>query len=415
MTQTDNHKVGRAAFGFIFASTLMSAVSFSIVIPVLPELVRQLAGGDRADAAEWMMLLVSAWGLTQFVFSSLLGNLSDRYGRRPILLLSTLGLGIDFLFMATAPSLILFLVGRLISGATSASFSTARAYVADIVPETERTGAFGKLASTLSLGFIAGPALGGLLSQYDLRLPFLVAAAACLANFVLGLVVLRESLPAASRRSDVRWRLLEHGTANTRLFHGQDLRALLGVSFLVSLANMLWSSVWVLFCGYRFAWSPVEMGVQIMAAGVLGIAVQTWLVTPIVRRLGERRTLYCGLTISAASLMYAGVAPNALWFVASMPIAALGLILGPSLSGLLSAKAGPEHQGKIHGFAQSLHGLASIVGPPLFGFVFAWSIRQDAAHDLSALAVFISAGFLIGGLALGLVVRDEATQRIRDQ
>lgn len=357
----ENRTVGKAAFGFLFASTLMSAVSFSIVIPVLPELVRQFTGGDRAEAAEWMVLLVSAWGLTQFLFSSLLGDLSDRYGRRPILLLSTLGLGIDFLFMATAPSLVLFLVGRLISGATSASFPAARAYVADVVPQEQRTAAFGKLASTLSLGFMAGPALGGYLSQYSLRLPFVVAASVCLANFALGLVVLRESLPAQRRRSDIRWKPFARSVAGARLAAGAGLRALLGVSFLVSLANMLWGSVWVLFCGYRFGWSPVEMGLQIMAAGVLGVAVQTWLVGPIVRRLGERRTLHLGL---------------------------------------LSAKAGADHQGRVHGVAQSLHGLASIVGPPLFGFVFAWSLRQGAVPDLSGLAVFLSAGLFVGGLAL---------------
>jgi DHA1 family tetracycline resistance protein-like MFS transporter len=171
--------------------------------------------------------------------------------------------------------------------------------------------------------------------------------------------------------------------------------------------------VWVLFCGYRFGWSPLEMGFQIMAAGVLGVAVQAWLVGPIVRRLGERRTLYLGLLISAASLVYAGLAPSGWWFVASMPIAALGLILAPSLSGLLSAKAGPDHQGKVQGVAQSLHGLASIVGPPLFGFVFAWSLRQDAVPDLSALAVFMSAGLFIGGLVLASATPEESTERSR--
>jgi MFS transporter, DHA1 family, tetracycline resistance protein len=398
---------GRAAFGFVFASTLMSAISFSIVIPVLPELVRQFTGGDRADAAEWMMLLVSAWGLTQFVFSSLLGNLSDRYGRRPILLLSALGLGIDFLFMAVAPSLVLFLVGRLISGATSASFSTARAYIADVIPERERTAAFGKLASTLSIGFMAGPALGGVMSQHDLRLPFFVAAAMCLANFVVGVAVLRESLPAHRRRSDVSWRIFTFAP----IAHGEGLRALLGVSFLVSLANMLWGSVWVLFCGHRFGWSPVDMGLQMMAAGALGVVVQSWLVRPVVKRLGEWRTLWAGLLVTALSLVYAGFAPTGWWFVASMPVAALGLVLAPSLSGLLSARAGPEHQGRVHGVAQSLHGLASVIGPPLFGAVFAWSLRQHVGVDLSPLAVFLSAGILFVALVLAIVPMRSAVRR----
>lgn len=390
----------RAAFGFIFVSAVLSAVSFSIVIPVLPELVRSLSGGDRARAAEWMMLLASAWGLTQFLFSPLLGALADRYGRRPVLLLSSLGLALDFLLMALAPSLLVFLIGRLVGGATAASFPAARAYVADVTPEEGRAGAFGKLAAALSVGFMLGPALGGWLGEGDLRLPFFVAAGLCAANLVYGLLVLPESLPPDRRARTLSWHPFRGRRGFGLLKAAPRLASLVSVSFLSSLSNMIWGSVWVLFCGHRFDWSPAQMGLQMLAAGLLGVAVQAWLTGPLVSRLGGYRVLLLGLTVSAASLVWAGLSPNGWWFVASMPFAALGLILGPGLQALLSAEAAPEQQGRLQGAIQSLHGLATIVGPPIYGALFAWSLRQDSGVDFSGLVLMLSAAFL----AVGLVV-----------
>lgn len=391
---------GKGAFAFICISALMSALSFAIIVPVLPELVRELGGGDRATAAEWMMALASAWGVAQLVSSPLLGRLADRHGRRPVLLLSSFGLGIDCLFMAFAPSLALLLVARLISGATAASVPTARAYLADIVPEQHRTAAFGKLASTLGVGFIAGPAIGGLLSEYDLRLPFVIAAAICVANCAFGCCVLPESLPE-SRRGIAAPRAQSAAIpGGFALLRTSALRDLLAIGFLNSLANMIWGSVWVLFCGHRSGWSPAQMGLQMMAAGALGVLVQAWLVGPLVRRFGERTMLRTGLAVSAASMAYAAFAPNGWWFVASMPVAALGLILAPSLSGLLSRAAGDAQQGSVQGAAQSLHGLATIVGPPLYGTLFAWSLHQQTSTDLVGLAVLLSALFLSAGLVL---------------
>jgi DHA1 family tetracycline resistance protein-like MFS transporter len=195
-----------AAFRFIFASALMSAISFSIVIPILPALVRNIAGGDTAQAAEWMMLFASAWGLAQFVCSPLLGALSDRWGRRPVLVISTFGLGLDFVFMAFAPTLPLLLMGRVISGATAASFATAHAYLADITSPEDRAAAFGRIASSISIGFLIGPAFGGWLGEFDLRAPFLAAAAVTLVNGLYGLLVLPESLPPERRSARLRLR-----------------------------------------------------------------------------------------------------------------------------------------------------------------------------------------------------------------
>lgn len=393
----------RAAFAFVFASAALSAVSFSIVIPVLPELVRSLSGGDRARAAEWMMLLASAWGLTQFVFSPLLGALGDRYGRRPVLLLSSLGLALDFLLMALAPSLLIFLVGRLVGGATAASFPTARAYVADITAKEDRAGAFGKLAAALSVGFMLGPALGGWLGDINLRLPFFIAAGLCAANVVYGFFVLPESLPPEGRAATLSWSPLRGRGGLGGLRREPRLASLAAVSFLNSLSNMIWGSVWVLFCGHRFGWSPAQMGLQILAAGLLGVAVQAWLTGPLVQRFGGYRTLLLGLGVSAASLVWAGLSPNGWWFAASMPFAAIGLVLGPALQALLSAEAAPEQQGRLQGAIQSLHGLATIAGPPIYGALFAWSLRQDSGADLSGLALILSAAFLMLGLVVSVV------------
>lgn len=396
---------GRAAFRFIFVAALLNAVSFSLVIPITPNLVRQMAGGDAADAAEWMMLFASTWGLAQFLCAPLLGALSDRFGRRPVLLLSLFGLGADLLFMAFAPSLWLLLVGRVIAGATAASFATAHAYVADITAPDRRAGAFGRLASAISIGFLVGPAVGGWLGETDLRLPFLIAAAVTGANTLYGLIVLPESLPPDKRAARFAPRSLISADGFRLIAARPDVARLAGVSFLNDLANTLWGSVWVLFCAQRFGWSPAEMGLQIMAAGVLGVGVQAFLAGRVARRIGERRTLLVGVAVSSAALAWAALSPNGGWFVASMPVAALGLLLGPALQGLLSASVGVEEQGRVQGAVQGLKGLAVVVGPPIYGAAFAWSVRQTTGRELSGTAILIAAGFLAAAFVLVLQVR----------
>lgn len=400
---------GRAALGFIFVTVLLNAVSFSIAIPVLPNLVRQFTGGDSAAAGEWMSLMAIAWGAGQLLFAPILGALSDRFGRRPVLLLSSLGLAVDFLCIALAPTLGWFLLARGVCGATSANFPTTNAYVADIVRQGERAVAYGMLASALSVGLMIGPALGGWLGEYDLRAPFLAAAAVTLLNFLYGLVVLPESLPPERRAARFHWTLPSLSAALHTLGSRPRLLPLFGVAFLNSLATMLWGTVWVLFCGYRFGWSSGEMGLQILGAGLLGFGVQARLVGPIVKRIGERGALLAGLAISAANLIYTAFCPNGWWFVASMPIAAFGLLLGPGLQSLLSAQAAVEEQGRVQGAVQSLSGLATIIGPLIYGSVFAWSLRQQTGADLSGVALFVAATFYLAALPLALkpLVRDD--------
>lgn len=385
----------KPAFRFVFLSVLMSAISFSIVIPILPNLVRQLSGGDYATAAMWMMLFPAAWGLAQIVSAPILGGVSDRYGRRPVLLISSLGLGIDYALMAIAPNLWLLLAARIVSGATAASFSTAHAYVADITDRDNRAAFFGKLASAISIGFMVGPVLGGWLGEIDLRLPYVAASAATLLNVAYGWLVLPESLPAERRADRVKIKSPFNAAGIRLLFGRGDLRSLSSISFLYSLSNMLWGSVWVLFCTHRFGWSPVGVGFATAAAGVAGIVVQTWAVGRIVARVGEKKALEIGTAVAALSLFYIAFCPDTWWYALSIAPAAFSLLVGPGLQGLVSSAAKPDEQGAVRGGLQSLGGIATVIGPSLYGGVFAWSVSVESSVDLTGLAVLLSSACMV--------------------
>ena len=278
----------RATFGFIFVSAVTSAMSIGIMVPILPNLLKQFVGGDTAAATEWNVVFATCGGVMSFLAGPILGLLSDRFGRRPVLLISLSGLGLDFLFMAFAPTLAWLFVGRLISGATSGVFSTANAYVADVTPPERRARAFGWMGSAFSVGFLAGPAIGGLLGQYNLRLPFMAAAALTLANAVYGALVLPESLPRERRTETFRWRRANPIGSLALLRSHPDLMGLAGIQFLNQLAQMVWPSIFVLYTSYRYGWTPVVTGFYMMVGSLMGIGVQTFLVGPVVRRIGER-------------------------------------------------------------------------------------------------------------------------------
>lgn len=392
----------RAAFGFIFASALAAAGALSLIIPILPNMVRQYAGGDPARAAEWMSLFVVSFGLAQFVCSPILGMLSDRFGRRPVLILANLGLAADYLFMAFAPGLAWLLVGRIIGGMTAANFATCNAYVADVTPPERRAKAFGLMGSALAFGFMAGPALGGILGEIDLRLPFVVAAVLTLANAVYGLFVLPESLPRERRSSRLDWsRATPLGSLRLLRSHA-ELAPLAGISFLNNVANMIWGSVWVLYCAHRWGWTPVAMGLQVMLSGVLALAVQSLLVGPIVARLGDRGALIFGAAAAMLAFAYAGWAPTGWIFVIGMPASALALVMGPALESMLTKRVGPDEQGRLQGATKSLSGISAVIGPPIFGAVFAWSLRQETGHDLSGLACYLAAAIMAACVLLAV-------------
>ncbi|HLZ77553.1 TCR/Tet family MFS transporter [Phenylobacterium sp.] len=394
----------QAAFGFIFATALMNAISFGIMIPVLPNLIKQFTGGDFAAASLTNVLFATVWGLMQFFCGPVLGLLSDRIGRRPVLLISLFGLAVDFLFMALAPNLAWLFIGRVINGMTAASFSTAGAYVADVTPPQNRAKAFGWLGSAFSFGFLIGPALGGLLAQQSLRLPFFVAAGLTSLNWVYGLFVLPESLAPERRITRFDWRRANPiGSLNFLRAHS-ELLDLAFINFLFYLAQNVLPSIFVLYAGYRYHWTPLMMGLTLMGTGALGVGVQLLLVGPIVSRIGERNTLLLGALGGAIGFALYGFAPTGWIYLASAPIFALMNLMQPGLQGLMTRRVGPQEQGQLQGANQSLQGIGSILGPLLFGTLFAWAVRHDATLHTPGLPIFLASGLLVIAFVFGLRV-----------
>ena len=398
-------KAGRqAAFGFIFATALMNAISFGIMIPVLPNLIKQFTGGDFAAASLTNVLFATVWGLMQFFCGPVLGLLSDRIGRRPVLLISLFGLAVDFLFMALAPNLTWLFIGRIINGMTAASFSTAGAYVADVTLPQNRAKAFGWLGSAFSFGFLIGPALGGLLAQQSLRLPFFVAAGLTTLNWIYGLFVLPESLAPERRIARFDWRRANPiGSLNFLRAHS-ELLDLAFINFLFYLAQNVLPSIFVLYAGYRYHWTPLVMGLTLMGTGALGVAVQLLLVGPVVARIGERNTLLVGALGGAIGFALYGFAPTGWIYIASAPVFALMNLMQPGLQGLMTRRVGPQEQGQLQGANQSLQGIGSIIGPLVFGTLFAWAVRHDATLHLPGLPIFLASGLLVVAFVFGLRV-----------
>jgi DHA1 family tetracycline resistance protein-like MFS transporter len=407
---TTTVKSRQAAFGFIFAAALLNAISFGIMIPILPNLIKQFTGGDTAAASEWNVLFSTTWGAMQFVCGPVLGMLSDRFGRRPVLLLSIFGLFVDFLFMALSPNLGWLFIGRILNGITASSFSTANAYVADITPPDRRARNFGMLGSAFGFGFMIGPTVGGFLGEYGLRVPFYAAAALCLINFLYGLFVLPESLPAEHRTTSLNWsRANPVGSLRFLREHG-ELLGLAGVSFLNQLAQVVLPTIFVLYTGYRYGWTPAILGLTFMASGASMIAVQMFLVGPVVKAVGERGAVLLGASLGGLGFLIFALAPNGIWYLIGMPVFALIGLMQPGLLALMTRRVGPQHQGQLQGASQSTQGIASMIGPSLFGLTFAWLVRHDASLHLPGGAILISVALLGLAFLISLkVARPEAT------
>ncbi len=399
-------KAGRqAAFRFIFASSVMNAISFGIMIPVLPNLIKQFTGGDFAAASEWNVVFATVWGLMQFFCGPILGLLSDRIGRRPVLLISLGGLAIDFLFMALAPTLAWLFIGRVINGMTAASFSTAGAYVADVTAPADRAKTFGWMGSAFSFGFLVGPVLGGLLAEQSLRLPFFVAAALTSLNWLYGLFVLPESLPVERRIKVFEWRRANPVGSLVFLRRHTDLLSLAFINFLFFFAQNVLPSIFVLYAGFRYHWSPLLMGLTLMGTGALGVFVQLLFVGPVVARIGERGALLLGAAGGALGFALYGFAPTGWFYLASAPVFALMNFMQPGLQGLMTRRVGPQEQGQLQGANQSLQGISSILGPLVFGTVFAWAVHNDATLHMPGLPIYLASSLLVFAFVMALRIR----------
>ncbi len=398
MVQPVSKPQRQAAVRFIFATAVLDIVAMGVMIPVLPNLIRDMVGGDTAVAADYTMIFAVTWGLMQFVCSPILGMLSDRYGRRPVLLISIFGLGIDYLFMALAPNLIWLFIGRVINGITSASFSTANAYVADITEPQDRAKAFGMMGAAFGIGFIVGPAIGGWLGGYDLRWPFYLSAALALVNWLYGLFVLPESLPPEKRAKGLNWAKANPVGSLDLLRSKPGLVGMMSVSFLFQMAHVVFPSIFVLFVGHRYGWGPREAATMLVATGALSVVVQLLLVGRAVKALGERRAIIVGMAAQIVTFVIYGLAPTPTIFYIGLVIGGLGGLIGPSLQGLMSGRVEASEQGRLQGASSALMGISSIIGPALYLSVFAFALRHETAMGLPGLPLLVAAGFGLAAL-----------------
>ena len=391
-----------AAVVFIFVTILLDTLALGLIIPVLPKLIESFVDNDTASAARIFGLFGTAWALMQFFFSPILGALSDRFGRRPVVLLSNLGTALDYVLMAVAPSLVWLFIGRVISGITTASISTAFAYIADITAPEKRAAVFGKIGVAFGAGFILGPALGGLLGDSDPRLPFWVAAGLSFANTLYGWLILPESL-AGDRRSTWRWRSANPVGALRLLASDRVLAGLAVANFFGQLAHVVLPSVFVLYAGYRYGWDSKTVGLTLAIVGICSMVVQGGAIGPIVNRFGERRALFLGLACGAAGFfIYAAAADGRLfWF--GIPVMALWGVAGAAVQAIMTRRVSPEQQGQLQGATNSVNSIAQLLGPFLFTLSFAYFIGDTAPFKLPGAPFFLAAALL--ALALAVSVR----------
>jgi DHA1 family tetracycline resistance protein-like MFS transporter len=383
----------KAALTFIFVTVLIDMLAFGMIIPVLPMLVQNFVGGNAASAAEMYGVFGTAWALMQFIFSPVQGSLSDHFGRRTVILVSCAGLGLDFILMALAPNLWWLLVGRVISGITAASFSTAGAYISDITPPEKRAASFGLIGAAFGIGFVLGPALGGLLGAISPRLPFWASAVMALANVCWGLFVLPESLPK-DKRVPFAWKNANPLGALKLLRSHPILAGLAASYFLLNLAHVVLPSTTVLYMHYRYGWDTRAVGILLAGVGVSALIVQGFLVKPMVRWLKERRAVALGLTFGAAGFAIYGLAPTGPIFWIGVPVMAFWGIATPSLQTIMTRLVDPTEQGRLQGALASLVGLASLIGPTVFTQTFATFISTRADLGLPG-APFLLAAVLV--------------------
>lgn len=386
----------------VLAVVYIDMLGIGLAYPILPKLIEQFEHGDVSRASFIFGLLAGAYSLMQFLLAPALGALSDRYGRRPIILLSLLGMGINYVLLGFAPNLIWLVVGRLISGAMGASFSTANAYLADITPPEKRAQSFGLIGAAFGFGFITGPILGGMLGAIDLHLPFLAAAALSFIDLIFTFLVLPESLDDAHRKPFSFARANPVGALRELGRYG-EVAGLMTVYVLAMFANRVAEMTWVLFSSYRFHWGPFETGLSLAGVGVMFVVGQGFLVRIVVPRLGERRSILMGLFVSALLTASYGVIPYG-WMV--YPIMALGVfgwVIGqPATMGLMSKSIPANEQGLLQGAVASLTSLTSIVGPPIWTGLFGYFVSPAAPIIIPGAAFFVAGAVFLLALAIAL-------------
>src|SRR6266851_2448297 len=402
-TTTPAPSVGGAAFVFILVMVAFDMVAFGIIAPVLPDLIRSFEGGDFGRASSITGYFGFAWATMQFIFSPLLGAWSDRFGRRPVMLISCFGLSIDYVFMAVAPSLRWLLMGRIISGVTTSNISTAFAYVTDVTKPEERAKPFGLVSAAFGLGFVIGPAVGGWLGNMNLRFPFWAAAVLSLGNAMYGYFVLPESLPP-ERRAKSAWHMANPMGALRLLSANVQLAGLAAVMTLYYLAHNSLPSMWALYTEYRYTWSRRDVGLSLAVVGVCAALVSGVLVGPFVKRFGERRSLLSGLFFGILGFAGFAVAARGWMVFAAIPLIALWGIAAPAMQSLMARHVDPTSQGKLQGAINSLRAITGMAGPVLFTQIFAVAISPRYGLHLPGAPYYLAALLLGASLLLAVYV-----------
>lgn len=390
------------AVGFIFVTLVLAVVGFGLLIPVLPALVKEFQGGDVSAGSHAYGWIISTYALMQFVGAPIMGSLSDRFGRRRIILIATAGSAIDYVIMALAPSLGWLFLARIIAGFTAGVLSTANAYIADVTPPEKRAQSFGLLGAAFGIGFVIGPVLGGFLGHYDLRLPFWFAAGCSALNWIWGCFVLPESLKPENRRP-FAWSRANPIGALLALRHLPSVLALAGSYFIMMLAQTILQSTWALYTDARYHWGPLQVGLSLMSVGVLSGLVQATLIKRIVPRIGEARAVIAGFAISICSQLCYGLATEGWMIYAILVVGAFAGIGQPALQAYITKHVPANEQGAVQGVYGGLASLAGIPGPLIGTFVLGWATGPGQASYLAGSSFFT--GAILTGIALYLAIR----------
>ncbi len=391
--------VHRPALIFILITVMLDAMGIGLIMPVMPDLIVEVQGGSLANAALWGGILSTVFAIMQFLFGPLIGNLSDRFGRRPVLLISLVVMTVDYLVMAVAGSMALLLVGRVVGGIATATSGTASAYVADISAPKDKAANFGLIGAAFGIGFVLGPLIGGLLGGYGTRAPFYAAAALSALNAVFGYVVLRETVTDRIRRP-FYWRRANPLGALRHLGKLPGIRPLLVMYFLYQVAFHVYPSVWSFFTQERFGWGPGTIGLSLALFGIMMALVQGVLIRFVLRWLGERNTVVYGHVFDVfAFAALAFVTSGALALVLT-PLAALGAVITPALQAMMSKMVGDDQQGELQGILTSIYALAMVVSPLMMTSVFAAFTREGTAYYLPGAPFLLSIVLILIGLAV---------------
>ncbi len=398
----------KAAIAFILVIVVLDVLSLGLVIPVLAKLIKSLVDGDEVLASWYIGLFGTIWALMQFICSPIMGALSDRFGRRPVLLVSAFGLGLDYILLALAPNLGWLIVGRVITGITAASFSTAQAYLADITTPENRSAAFGMFGAAFGLGFVLGPVAGGLLSDIDLRLPFWVSAVLTLANAMYGFFILPESLPK-EKRMPFRWSRANPLGSLKLLASKTGLLPMAAILFLYQLSHQVFQSVFVIYTDERFQWSGLMVGSALATVGILNVIVQGGLIRPAIKKYGERILVFVGLLGGIVGFTSYSIAWTGQIFFACTLFFALMGFFNASLQGIMSKQLETNEQGQLSGANSSLNGIAGMIGPYLFTTVFGWTIVPNTSTYYPGAPFALAAAILTVALILAVIVVPRST------